>query len=203
MDFYIASSNIQKCSEFRKMAPDVNILVSEGFDANETGTTYKENALIKVLTLQKFLRNKGVDTSSYVLFSDDSGLEISAMPSQLGLHTARFMPGATQAEKNKAIVEYIKTKNDKSARFICTICYIVKDSQPQYAIGEESGVINDKVLGLNGFGYDPVFIPLGQTKTYSELGEEYKNAHSHRSIAFSTMLAAIKSTHPDLVLSDK
>lgn len=192
MDFYIASSNSQKCAEFRKMAPGIVINTVSGFEADETGDTYSQNALIKVKALESFLKKKGVDTSSCVLFSDDSGLEITSMPGELGLHTARFMPGCTQAEKNQAIVERMAEKKDKSARFICTICYIDRGKEPKFAIGEEGGVINDKVLGLNGFGYDPVFIPTGQTKTYSELGEDYKNAHSHRSIAFNKMLKDIK-----------
>ena len=192
IEFFLASSNAQKCKEFEEMAPNLTIRTLDDFDAVEDGKSYEENAKIKVLTLQSLLRKKGLDTSKYVLFSDDSGLEIASMPNELGLHTARFMGNIPQTEKNKAIVERLKGKSDKSAFFICTICFIALDSAPRFLTGRVDGRINDKVLGLKGFGYDPVFIPNGYDKTYSELGDEFKNISSHRAIAFHSMLNILK-----------
>ena len=198
MKFILASGNAHKKEEYEDLLSPHTGEIVEGFDADETGTTYKENARIKLNALDEFLKKQGkFDTlsPSDILFADDSGLEIESHREILGLYTSRFMSdvGATQSQKNDKIIKIMKTADNRNARFVCHIAFKkVKSDEILDVEGEIKGIIADSQDGDGGFGYDPIFIPNGESETLSKLGSKYKREHSHRANALSLMLKVLE-----------
>jgi XTP/dITP diphosphohydrolase len=125
-------------------------------------------------------------------FADDSGLEVVALNGRPGVHSARYsidiIPEADQkrrAEENiKKLLKELENSPDRAAAFRTVICYI-SNREIRYFEGKIEGKIISKEIGLNGFGYDPVFIPDGYTKTFAEMTLSEKNKISHRAIAIN------------------
>lgn len=175
---WIATGNAHKKEEFAAMLGDdvqVKTLKDLGHEPEieETGTTFEENALIKARALHKIVGE--------AVMSDDSGLEVDALDKQPGIYSARFMGEDTSYEiKNQAILDALKDKEDRTARFVCAIAWIEEDGTEHVYRGTMEGFINDKIEGPNGFGYDPIFYypPFGTTS--ANVPPEVKNSASHR-----------------------
>ncbi|MBF0578832.1 RdgB/HAM1 family non-canonical purine NTP pyrophosphatase [Erysipelotrichaceae bacterium RD49] len=175
---WIATGNAHKKEEFAAMLGDdvqVKTLKDLGHEPEieETGTTFEENALIKARALHKIVGE--------AVMSDDSGLEVDALDKQPGIYSARFMGEDTNYEiKNQAILDALKDKEDRTARFVCAIAWIEEDGTEHVYRGTMEGFINDKIEGPNGFGYDPIFYypPFGTTS--ANVPPEVKNSASHR-----------------------
>lgn len=124
------------------------------------------------------------------VLSDDSGLEIDAMPEELGVHSARFMGHETSyGEKCGAILSRLQDVPDelRGARFVCVSAAAFPDGRSLLARGEMEGAVARQYKGENGFGYDPIFFLPEFGKTAAELTEEEKNAVSHRGRALRKM----------------
>lgn len=175
---WIATGNAHKKEEFAAMLGDdvqVKTLKDLGHEPEieETGTTFEENALIKARALHKIVGE--------AVMSDDSGLEVDALDKQPGIYSARFMGEDTSYDiKNQAILDALKDKDDRTARFVCAIAWIEEDGTEHVYRGTMEGFINDKIEGPNGFGYDPIFYypPFGTTS--ANVPPEVKNSASHR-----------------------
>lgn len=182
MKLLIATHNEGKKKEVKNLLSDLSIEVltlddiKENIDPpNEDGSTYEENALIKAKTIG--------DKTQLLTISDDSGLEVTSLPSMLGVKSARFFPG-TGNERNTKLLELLKDKKDRSATFVC--CIVLYDSKTKQHIsfvGKAEGSIATSILGEDGFDYDFVFIPKGFQKTYAQIGPKVKNTMSHRAKA--------------------
>lgn len=155
----------------------------------ETGTTFAENARQKALYY-------GARLSGWVL-ADDSGLAVDAINGQPGVHSARFA-GVTGPDRDKAnnrkLLEMLALLpgGKRGARFCCSLCLVDGDDVVLEVAGEVPGVIVEQPRGVNGFGYDPIFLVDGEGKTAAELPPERKNAISHRGLALAKLLAAMK-----------
>jgi XTP/dITP diphosphohydrolase len=125
-------------------------------------------------------------------FADDSGLEVVALNGRPGVHSARYsvdivpeLPQKKRAEENiKKLLKELEYSSDRSAAFRTVICFI-SNGEIRYFEGKIEGKIIFSKIGLNGFGYDPVFIPDGFSKTFAEMTLAEKNIISHRAIAIS------------------
>lgn len=151
-------------------------------DAEETGTTFEENALIKARSIWE-------KTGGYVL-ADDSGLEIDALPDLLGVKSARFMGHDTSYSiKNKKILELMKDIPDekRTARFVCAAAIIRPDGSSDTVRGTMEGRIGNEIEGEHGFGYDPIFFLPEYGCSSAVLKDEEKNAISHRGKAMRAM----------------
>ena len=152
---WIATSNPHKVEEFQTMlGPNVEVKsmkdLGQEVSIVEDGKTFEENALIKARALYKVIHQP--------VISDDSGLEVDALDKKPGVHSARWMGEDTPYTiKNQAIIDALKDKKDRSARFVCVIAYIDEDGKEYTYRGTIEGQINDKIVGANGFGYDPIF----------------------------------------------
>lgn len=140
----------------------------------ETGDTIEANSLEKC----KFLWDKFGKTC----FADDTALEVNALNGEPGVYSARYAgPGKDPSDNTLKLLENLKGKSDRTARFRTVITLINKGT-----IYTFEGVLNGRIAleesGKGGFGYDPVFIPDGFSKTLAEITEEEKNAISHRGI---------------------
>lgn len=184
---WIATSNPHKVEEFQTMlGPNVEVKsmkdLGQEVSIVEDGKTFEENALIKARALYKVIHQP--------VISDDSGLEVDALDKKPGVHSARWMGEDTPYTiKNQAIIDALKDKKDRSARFVCVIAYIDEDGKEYTYRGTIEGQINDKIVGANGFGYDPIFYYPPFHTTTANVSEELKNSVSHRGNAIKAFLA--------------
>lgn len=192
MKFILASSNLHKLSEFKKLLSPYSVSIIENFDADETGSTFEENAIIKLEALKARVDIARLDKDT-VLLSDDSGLTIDSHREILGLYTSRFMDGSVQSDKNKKVLEIMKGESNRSAHYTCALAFYPIWKNKTYTVeGILEGTISHSLDGDGGFGYDPLFIPNGSSETLSSLGDEYKSACSHRARATQKMLDVLK-----------
>ena len=194
MRLVVASGNTGKLAEIRHVlaGADVELVAQAEFgiaDAEETGQTFVENALIKA--------RHACAQSGLPALADDSGLIVDALHGAPGLISAHYAGVHGDAARNIAkVLEQLHGVADaqRGARFYSVIVLLkhAHDPQPLIAEGSIEGRILDTPRGSNGFGFDPVmFIPqFGQT--FAELPTEVKNAHSHRGRAAQQMLALMR-----------
>ena len=183
----IGTNNRGKLREIANLLPKkVKVFSTKDFNLkspNETGKTFKSNALIKA----KYFSKK----TNLICLSDDSGLEIDVLKKKPGIYSARW--GGKKSDFNKAMQRVYKEldKKDKewrtkkvSARFICALVIYWPNRKKIYSLGKVSGKISKIKKGKNGFGYDPIFIPNGHKRTFAEMSKSYKFKIDHRAKAF-------------------
>ena len=151
-------------------------------EAEENGTTFEENAVIKAKEI--------MEKTGALVLADDSGLEVDALNGEPGIYSARYMGHETSYHiKNKNLIERLegKTGEERSARFVCAIAACFPDVRVLTTRGTMEGQIGYEEKGENGFGYDPIFY-LPEYQCYSgELPLEEKNKLSHRGKALRLM----------------
>jgi XTP/dITP diphosphohydrolase len=158
----------------------------------ETGRTYLENARLKARAAYGAL---GVPA-----IGDDSGLEVDALGGAPGIRSARFAgPGATDAANLARLLDDLKDvpTERRGARFRCVLVLARSDGEESVAEGTCEGAIAPSPRGSRGFGYDPVFVALGETQTFAELTDERKNQLSHRGRAAAALRRSIVGTRLD------
>jgi len=180
-----ATHNPNKIKEIQELVPpqiellslkDINCIE----EIEEIGTTLEENAKIKV----DYIKNKyGFDC-----FADDSGLEVDALDGAPGVYSARYAGSEKNNEKNiQKVWVNLLNKKDQTAQFRTIIAANIEGKE-FICEGKIRGTIIQEKRGEGGFGYDPIFIPEGHSKTFAELGKEIKNRISHRAKAFTVFL---------------
>jgi XTP/dITP diphosphohydrolase len=181
----LASQNRHKLEELRSALPDWELdpLESEGWP-EETGETYYENALIKA----RFGRGHA-DPGTWVL-GEDSGIEAAALDGAPGLHSARWAPGLDQAD---ALLARLAGEPERRARMVTELVAISPEGEMASGRGVLDGAIAMERRGSGGFGYDPIFIPAGDSQTVAEIGEAWKRQNSHRARAAQALVAAIEA----------
>jgi XTP/dITP diphosphohydrolase len=191
--FIIASTNSGKIAEIIRILDLDNVELTDlktiGFndEIDECGSTFIENALIKAETVFSKYR--------IPVIADDSGLSVSFLDGEPGVHSARFAGrGAGDRENNELLLEKLEGANDqqRKAWFTCVAVFYYDEGRFCHAEEKIEGVITRLPSGKNGFGYDPLFFIPGFGKTMAELSSEEKNAISHRSKAFKVLKDAIK-----------
>lgn len=188
-----ATNNPHKLEEIRAILGsklEILSLADIGCDADipETAETLEGNALIKAHYVY--------DNYKLDCFADDTGLEVDALHGLPGVHTARYAyPDRHDPEANMIkLLEALRENNDRNARFRTVIALIEKGKEHLFE-GVVEGVIAREKSGTQGFGYDPVFIPEGNSKTFAELGEDIKNTISHRAHAVQKLAEYLASRH--------
>lgn len=188
-----ATNNPHKLEEIRAILGsklEILSLADIGCDADipETAKTLEGNALIKAHYVY--------DNYKLDCFADDTGLEVDALHGLPGVHTARYAyPDRHDPEANMIkLLEALRENNDRNARFRTVIALIEKGKEHLFE-GVVEGVIAREKSGTQGFGYDPVFIPEGNSKTFAELGEDIKNTISHRARAVQKLAEYLASRH--------
>lgn len=185
-DILFFSHNQKKIIEIKQIFKDSKIKI---YDLNwfkkikepkETGTTFSSNAKIK----SKY----GQQLFDMPCFADDSGFCVEALKNNPGVKSKRFLE---KFSNNKKAFEYIisnvvKKRNNK-AFFVTAISLTLKENHHITFLGKISGTVSLKPKGMNGFGYDPIFIPENNIKTFAEMSLEEKNLISHRKIAITKL----------------
>jgi XTP/dITP diphosphohydrolase len=178
----VCSANEHKLEEFRALFPDWELeLLGEADYPEEDGLTYLDNARIKA----RFGRLAG--PAERWMLADDSGIELAALSGGPGVQTARWAEGR-HVEKALAAVG----DRDRRARYVCELVAISPERHEVRGTGVLEGTIAVAPAGDEGFGFDPVFVPHGQTRTVAELGDQWKSEHSHRALAARALLDALR-----------
>ncbi len=196
MEIWVATGNKGKLQEIQlllKDLPDLKLHTQgeiNGFTPRpEDGKIFLENARIKARTLRSVKNQQWV-------FGEDSGLEVEGMNKLPGIHSARYAgPKASDSENIAKLLKMmaIKPMANRNARFVCSLVVFTPNGEEWNFEGEMKGTIAKAPAGNLGFGYDPIFIPEGQTKTLAELGPGFKNQNSHRAHALRKFLEKLKS----------
>ncbi|OEK05865.1 RdgB/HAM1 family non-canonical purine NTP pyrophosphatase [Roseivirga misakiensis] len=176
MKLCFATNNAHKLEEVRQILGDRFEIVSLkdiGFEGElpETHETLEENSLEKAEYLYERFQMP--------IFSDDSGLEVQSLAGRPGVHTAHYA-GDRNAPKNMAkVLEELNGHADRQAQFRAVVTYIDTSGVKQFE-GIIKGHIAPEMTGVDGFGYDPIFIPEGYDRTFAQLSADIKNTMSHR-----------------------
>jgi XTP/dITP diphosphohydrolase len=174
----LATANPHKFEELRRALPDWEIEMFAPADQPvEDGSTFEENARIKALHARPH-----APSDSWVA-GEDSGIEAHALGGRPGIESARWAEDGVAA-----LLTALSHANDRRARYVCAIVALSPAGEEVVATGTLEGVVGDEPRGSEGFGYDPIVVPLGESRTVAELGNDWKAANSHRARA-ARMLA--------------
>jgi XTP/dITP diphosphohydrolase len=183
MRVLLASRNPHKLAELRRALAGWEIVAppeGAGPGPKETGATFAENARLKAgwgLAL--------AGAGEWAL-GEDSGIEVAALDGRPGIESARW------AEDGVArLLDELGGADDRRARYVCSLVGLAPDGTELAVEGELVGEIATERRGNEGFGYDPIFIPDGETRTVAELGNAWKARHSHRARAAAALRQAL------------
>ena len=183
-EIIIASGNIGKINEFKAIFNELNINVVgikdrlPEFDVEETGITFRENAVLKAEAASIAL--------NLPVISDDSGIEVDALGGAPGVYSARYAGGAGDAANNEKLLKNMQGKTNRRARFICVIALAIPETETRTFTGTVEGNILTNPAGSGGFGYDPLFETLDGLK-FGEIDASIKNRISHRANALKEL----------------
>lgn len=190
MQLVFASNNKNKILEIQSLLPEtIQILSLEAIGCHEeipeTATTIEGNAILKAnYVTQKY---------GYDCFADDTGLEVEALNGEPGVFSARYAGEQRNSDDNMTkVLDALSDKNNRNAHFKTVITLNLKGKQYLFT-GIAEGQITTKKSGDQGFGYDPIFQPIGFKETFAELSLETKNKISHRGKATQKLIAFLKN----------
>lgn len=184
-----ATGNEDKMKEIRMILSDLGMPILSmkeagiNVDVVEDGTTFEENALIKVTEIAKYVEN-------CIVLADDSGLEIDYLNKEPGIYSARYAGVDTSYDiKNQLLLDRLAGVPDekRTARFVCAIAAAFPDGTTEVVRGTIEGIIGHEIIGENGFGYDPIFYLPQYGLTTAQISPELKNDLSHRGNALRAM----------------
>lgn len=189
MKLVFATHNSNKAKEIQSLLPD-DFQILTLTDINcldeipETAETLEGNSLLKA----QFIN----DHFNLNCFADDTGLEIDALNGRPGVYSARYAGEEKSAEANMHLVlSELQNESNRKAQFRTVITLILNDKTYIFE-GIVKGEMSTEKRGTEGFGYDPIFIPEGQYKTFAEMTLAEKNQQSHRARAFEKMIEFLK-----------
>jgi XTP/dITP diphosphohydrolase len=190
----LATSNKGKVREIKELCKEYEVVpyteLIEAFEIVEDADTFKENALIKARAVYEAL-----DDEDAVVVADDSGISVDVLGGAPGIYSARYGgEDANDKDNLKKLMQDIEAKGVKSspAHYTAAIAIVTKDVE-KTVHGWMHGTALTKAQGEGGFGYDPMFVPLGYDKTLGELDEEVKKELSHRAHALNLAGKILKS----------
>ena len=186
MDLVFATHNVNKLKEVSLLLPkDIRLISLEDLDCHEeipeTGTTLEANAQLKA---DYITHRYGISC-----FADDTGLIIDALNGAPGVHSARFAGEEKDSKKNiEKVLFKLENITSRTARFKTVIAINLNKERILFE-GVVEGTITKEKKGVEGFGYDPIFIPIGYDQTFAQLPIEIKNKISHRGKALQKLIA--------------
>ena len=180
MKLILASNNAHKLREFTEILSPLGIeIISQSaagchFEVDETGTTFEENAYLKAAAV--------TEATGLPAVADDSGLAVDALNGEPGIYSARYTGNHedTDRDRNNYLLEKMNGVEIRTARFVSCISCTFPNGDRIDTRGECEGEIMHGVSGENGFGYDPLFRPMGYDRSMGELSADEKNSISHR-----------------------
>lgn len=202
--FVIATGSAGKIRDFAHILGtdhyEFKTLKDIGFDGEiiEDGNSFAENAIIKSDTTARWLAARHIEAT---VLADDSGLEVFALNGEPGIYSARYSGDhGNDNANNDLLMKKLEGIEDRRARYFCALSYQTVSagadgkltvSEPKIFEGECRGNINYAPVGDMGFGYDPLFVPDGETRTFAQMELEEKKRISHRGNAIRALKAAL------------
>lgn len=182
MKVTVCSANAHKLDEFHALFPgwELGLLGRDDFPP-EDGTTYADNARSKAAW------GRRVGPSDRWMVADDSGIEVDALGGGPGVQTARWAEGR-HVDK---LLGALAGSDERGARYVCELVALSPEGREVRGTGVLEGTIATAAAGSEGFGFDPVFVPRGETRTVAELGDAWKAQHSHRALAARALLDTV------------
>jgi XTP/dITP diphosphohydrolase len=190
MDLLLATRNLHKTREFQELlGRDFKLIDLTRFSdteiPEETGSTFKQNAILKAVHVSK--------GRHLLVIADDSGLEVDALGGRPGIYSARYAgERASDVANIDKLLGEIRAFANRSARFRCVIALARGRKVLSTFQGAVDGTIVDAPRGAAGFGYDPIFQPNGFHQTFAEMTPELKNKISHRAKAIAALRDALR-----------
>ena len=181
----IASGNKGKIGEFKKLLDDfpIDLLTQPvGFEIEETGSTFMENARIKAIAVSQATGNLSL--------ADDSGLSVEALGGAPGIYSSRY--ASSDKQRIDKLLAELKPFSNRKAKFECALCIASGEKVLIEVSGFCEGLITFFPKGQNGFGYDPIFEVSGLGETYAEMDHEKKKHIGHRGNAFKLLIPKLK-----------
>ena len=181
----IASGNKGKIGEFKKLLDDfpIDLLTQPvGFEIEETGSTFMENARIKAIAVSQATGNLSL--------ADDSGLSVEALGGAPGIYSSRY--ASSDKQRIEKLLAELKPFSNRKAKFECALCIASGEKVLIEVSGFCEGLITFFPKGQNGFGYDPIFEVSGLGETYAEMDHEKKKHIGHRGNAFKMLTPELK-----------
>ncbi|MEI8279821.1 MAG: RdgB/HAM1 family non-canonical purine NTP pyrophosphatase [Bacteroidota bacterium] len=190
-ELVIASNNAGKIKEIRSMIEGIRLLSLKDIEFEdeipEPYHTFEENACMKAMSIHHYCGKN--------VFADDSGICVNALNAAPGVNSAHYSGKRDDEQNLQKVLQDLYGHDDRSAYYKAIIC-LVWQGTTHYFEGVCNGTLLTEKRGTAGFGYDPIFVPDGNTHTFAELPLEVKNTISHRGIAVRKMIAFLKEkTH--------
>ena len=169
----LASRNGNKLRELRQALPDWEVeLLETPYEAVEDGATFRDNARIKAR------HGRAHAPADAWVAGEDSGIEVVALGGRPGVESARWASDGVSR-----LLSELSGVEDRRARYVCELVVVTPGGDEITASGTLEGDIARDARGDEGFGYDPIFVPRGESQTVAELGNAWKAEHSHRAQA--------------------
>ena len=186
----IASKNLGKIAEFKRILGEVGISIITDIefpDVDESGSTFEENALLKAHAISRY--------TNLPVLADDSGLAVDYLDGAPGIFSARW--SGVHGDDGANIKRLLEDLNgvsleNRGAKFIAVLALVRPDGEELLVRGELRGKIRNQPVGVNGFGYDPIFEPENSDRTLGEMSAAEKDAISHRSKALTELTPRIR-----------
>lgn len=189
-EIVIASKNLGKIAEFKRILGEVGISIITDIefpDVDESGSTFEENALLKAHAISRY--------TNLPALADDSGLAVDYLNGAPGIFSARW--SGVHGDDGANIKRLLEDLNgvsleNRGAKFIAVLALVRPDGEELLVRGELRGKIRNQPVGVNGFGYDPIFEPENSNRTLGEMSAAEKDAISHRSKALTELTPRIR-----------
>lgn len=191
MRIVIATTNRGKLKELKELAQGLDgiefVLAPDGFDVEETGTTFEANAILKA--------KAAAELTGLISIADDSGIEVDALDGRPGIYSARYCLGTDADRRLKLLGELKDVTDDKrGGAFVCAMAICVPTGETVFTTTVRwRGKIAHEEKGENGFGFDSIFIPDDSAITAAEMSPAEKHTISHRGQAFRLALNFLKN----------
>jgi XTP/dITP diphosphohydrolase len=154
----------------------------------ETGSTFEENATLKA---HFYCQTFGV-----AVVADDSGLVVDVLGGAPGVYSARYAgPDCSYSDNNEKLLQQLEgvVWHERTARFVCVAAFLEPGGTPHLELGQVEGHISQVTSGDRGFGYDPLFVPRGEERSFGEMTPAEKHKMSHRGMAFAALRRWLES----------
>ena len=193
MRLVLVSENPNKARELGDALPGWTVERWQGTPLPpETGETFRDNARGKAL------HGRAEGDPDAWMAGEDSGLEVGALGGAPGIFSARYAGADATDEANvEKLLTALRGVEERRARYVCELVALAPDGAEIAVNGTLAGSIAEERKGGEGFGYDPVFVPDGETLTVAELGNAWKSSHSHRARAAQALAVALGVVAPD------
>lgn len=184
----LATHNAHKVTELRQILgaqlDGIDLMVYDGPEPVEDGDSFEANALIKARAASAH--------TGFAAIADDSGIAVATLGGAPGINSARYAGTRDDADNVRLLLTNLQGTDDRSAEFLCAAALVLPDGRETVELSRWSGSVLLEPVGDGGFGYDPVFMPVGYGVSAAELHPDEKNMISHRARAFEALMPTVR-----------